>query len=532
MTSTTFEPPVASPDVPRAPVHPALTTLLFALRQGVVIALALLAIAWISTQILRPALASVRVDEDVTDVAARLALLLLPGFSYLGAAAYARRLRATNWPLAIGVSALAVTLLFGGLLLAQTVFNPPDASAGQQGSLQLTLAEAEGGILVEAVEPGGAGEIAGVLPGDLITALRRDPVTRDELLGIITESEADTPLRLRIMRAGEELQITVRSVRVAAEANANPLNAVLSSWAAALAVGVIGVVWPGGWVPYMLLGLTLIPLLTGYLWLIIATFSYRTEGLLPIGPDGTVGGFTLDNWQFLSGESISGITVNIWAITLNSFLIASIMTAASLVLCSMTAYALSRMEFVGRRLFLSMTLILHGFPAVTLLIPIYLVLIALGGLPLIGQFIGFNSIGGIALVMIAFELPLGVWLMKGFFDNISWDMERSALIDGASRWRTFWEIILPQIRPGLLALGVFAFIGGWNAYLIPATYSIGRGTSNLPVYIRELTGDISPVNWNLVAAVGLFQLIPILIFFVFAQEYLLNIYGGGTKGTS
>jgi inositol-phosphate transport system permease protein len=208
------------------------------------------------------------------------------------------------------------------------------------------------------------------------------------------------------------------------------------------------------------------------------------------------------------------------------------MTVASLFICSLTGYALSRMSFPGRRAFLSMTLVLHGFPAVTLFIPIFLVLINLGKIPLIGQFLGYNTTGGIALVMIAFELPLGVWLMKGFFDTISWDMERSALIDGASRWRTFLEIILPQIRPGLLALGIFSFIGGWNAYLIPATYSVGTGLATLPVFIRQLTGELNPVNWNQVAAVGIFQLIPIFIFFIFAQEYLLNIYAGGTKGSA
>src|SRR5690606_22447932 len=130
----------------------------------------------------------------------------------------------------------------------------------------------------------------------------------------------------------------------------------------------------------------------------------------------------------------------------------------------------------------------------------------LGRIPLIGEFIGFNKPLGIALVMAGFELPLGVWLMKGFFDNIPWDIERSALIDGASRWRTYWEILLPQIRPGLLALGIFAFIGGWNAFLIPQTYSTGSGTINLPVFLRQLISETAPVNWNQVAAVGLFQL--------------------------
>ncbi|MCE2490306.1 MAG: carbohydrate ABC transporter permease, partial [Anaerolineae bacterium] len=182
--------------------------------------------------------------------------------------------------------------------------------------------------------------------------------------------------------------------------------------------------------------------------------------------------------------------------------------------------------------FLSFTLILHGFPAVTLLIPIFFVLLNLGNLPLIGQLIAFNTLGGIALVMVAFDLPLGIWLMKGFFDHIPWDMERSAMIDCATRWRVYREIVLPQIRPGLLALGIFAFIGGWNAFLIPQTYSIGAGTVNLPVFLNELIDETAPVDWNQVAAVGLFQLIPIFIFFIFAQEYLLNIYAGGTKGSS
>jgi inositol-phosphate transport system permease protein len=208
------------------------------------------------------------------------------------------------------------------------------------------------------------------------------------------------------------------------------------------------------------------------------------------------------------------------------------MMVLSLIFCSMAGYALSRMSFTGRRFFLSLTLILHGFPAVTLLIPVYLVLLNLGNLPLIGPYIGFNTLGGIALIMVSFGLPFGTWLMKGFFDNIPWDMERSALIDGATRWRTFWEIILPQIRPGLLALGIFSFMGGWNAYLIPAIFSIGTRAANLPVYIRQLTGDTNPVNWNQVAAVGIFQMIPIIILFVFAQEYLLNIYSGGSKGSS
>jgi inositol-phosphate transport system permease protein len=120
--------------------------------------------------------------------------------------------------------------------------------------------------------------------------------------------------------------------------------------------------------------------------------------------------------------------------------------------------------------------------------------------------------------------------MKGFFDNITWDMERSALIDGASRFRVWWEIILPQIKPGIAALAIFNFISGWNAFLIPYTFTIGAKVSNLPVYLNRFSEDTSMIGWNQVAAVGLFSLIPVMIFFIFTQEALLNIYSGGAKG--
>jgi inositol-phosphate transport system permease protein len=393
----------------------------------------------------------------------------------------------------------------------------------------MTFAQAESGVVIESIVAGSAAEEAGLRVGDVITAIRREAIDLAELQARILDEPLGTPFRLRIQRDGAELQVTVRSVASLTHDASHALARAASGWAVALGVMLVGLLIPAGWLPYLLLSATLLPLLLGYTWIILATFSQQTHGLLPVDHAGQPGGLTLTNWNFLFQTEGRG---SIWTYTFNSFAIAVMMTAALLVLCSMAAYALSRMEFAGRRLFLSFTLILHGFPAVTLLIPIYLVLLNLGALPLIGEHIGFNTLGGIALVEIAFGLPFGVWLMKGFFDNLSWDMERSALIDGASRWRAFWEIILPQIRPGLFALGIFSFVGGWNTYLIPATFSTGTRIANLPVYIQQLLGETNPINWNEIAAIGLIQLIPILILFVFAQEYLLNIYAGGSKGSS
>jgi inositol-phosphate transport system permease protein len=276
-------------------------------------------------------------------------------------------------------------------------------------------------------------------------------------------------------------------------------------------------------IPYFLLIISILPIVIGYAWVIIATFSYRTRGLLPIDANGNIGGFTLQNWTFLKDPEI-------WKVALNTFGIAMGMVVGVGFVSSLAGYALSRMNFAGRKGFLGLTLILHAFRPEMLLIAIFHVLLFIAGVPLIGDWFGFNTVGGVALVMISLDLPLGVWLMKGFFDNVTWDMERSALIDGASRFRVWWEIILPQIRPGIAALAIFNFISGWNAFLIPYTFTIGAKVSNLPVYLNRFSEDTSMVAWNQVAAVGLFSLLPVMIFFIFTQEALLNIYSGGAKG--
>jgi inositol-phosphate transport system permease protein len=230
----------------------------------------------------------------------------------------------------------------------------------------------------------------------------------------------------------------------------------------------------------------------------------------------------LANWSFLWEPPFGRGYPSIWRVTLNTFLIAISMTFFVVLVSSLAGYALSRQAFRGRKTFLSGTLVLHAFPSVTLLIGIYFVLRTLKL---------YNTTLGVGLVMIGFELPFGIWLMKGFFDNVSWDMERAAFIDGASRLRVWGEIIMPTIKPGIAALAIFSFIAGWNAWLIPKTFTIGAGqNATLSVYLQNFMGDTVAVQWGMVTAVGLFQLIPVAIFFIFTQDLLLSIYAGGAKG--
>lgn len=269
-----------------------------------------------------------------------------------------------------------------------------------------------------------------------------------------------------------------------------------------------------GVVPYVLLLVLTSPLLAGYLWLVIATFSHRTYGLQPEG-------LTLGNWSFL--WQTGNWRESVWGATLNTLMLASGLAVVVVALSAMAGYSLSRLDFAGRRSIMSLTLILHAFPSVTLLIAIYFVLRTLRL---------YNTLQGVVLVKVALELPVGIWLMKGFFDGVPWDIERAALVDGAGRFRVWWEIVLPLIRPGIAALLIFSFISGWNEFLIPYTFILGRQQATLAVYLNKQVGDTRFVDYGQVAAIGLFQMLPVIGFFLFTQRYLLSIYAGGIKGGS
>ncbi len=265
---------------------------------------------------------------------------------------------------------------------------------------------------------------------------------------------------------------------------------------------------------FSIVALISLPLFVMYLWLVESAFARITYGIVPYG-------FTLQNWRFF-WEGFKNMP-SIYRITLNTLVFAVVVTFIEVFIASLTGYALSRMKFPGRRLFLSLTLVLHAFPAVTLLIAIFYILLMLHL---------YDRLIGVIMVKAALELPLGIWIMKGFFDNVSWDMEMSALIDGCSRFRAWWEIILPNIKPGIAALSIFAFLSGWSEFLLPFIFTSSFENFTLSVLLKRLVGDFRFVDYGLLTAVGLYYMLPVLLFFIFTQEYLLNIYAGGTKGTT
>lgn len=256
-----------------------------------------------------------------------------------------------------------------------------------------------------------------------------------------------------------------------------------------------------------------LPILVGYVWLVLAALFERVHGLVPAES------LSLKNWRFLWMGAVEE-RPSIWVALRNSLIFAGSVAALKVVIASMAAYAISRLLFPGRGILLGLILVLHAFPAISLIIAIYYILRTLGL---------FDTLLGVVMVKAALELPLGVWLMKGFFDNLSWEMEMAALTDGASRWQMFWRVALPMVRPGLLALGTFAFISSWSEFILPFTLIVSSQNWTLAIFLQSFREEAF-VDYGMLAAVGLFYTLPILLLFMIGQRFLLNIYGGGLKG--
>jgi len=212
---------------------------------------------------------------------------------------------------------------------------------------------------------------------------------------------------------------------------------------------------------------------------------------------------------------------NVWHAFGNSLLIAGSQTVIVVTVASLAAYYLSRWQFPGRAAMLRSLLVLHAFPVLTLVVPMFLMLYWIGLL---------DTLFGIILVLVAFELPFAIFIMKGFFDAVPWDIEMSAMTDGASRRQAFLRVVLPQVRNGILAISVFTFIRGWEEYIFVFTFLVRNTNWTMSLYMYYVRDDVMGVDYGVVSAVGVFYLVPSLILYVAAQRYLMQMSIGGVKG--
>ena len=268
------------------------------------------------------------------------------------------------------------------------------------------------------------------------------------------------------------------------------------------------------WHLLALLGIVSLPLLIMYAYQVIDSITTPQPGRL------APGAISFESWRFL-WETVDAGRPSIWQVTLNTLIFATV-TSSVVVSLSLTAgYALSRLNLPARPVFLGALIVLHSFPTTTLIIAIFIVL----------QFLGlYDSLIGVILVKTALELPLGVWIMKGFYDNVPWEIEMAGVQDGASRFRVWWELVLPQIKPGLSALLILSFLEAWAEFILPLVLAPGASAQVLATYMYATINDDANLDFGLFKAIGMFYSLPVLVIYLIFQKQLMNIYGGGTKG--
>ncbi|TBN12757.1 carbohydrate ABC transporter permease [Agrobacterium cavarae] len=205
----------------------------------------------------------------------------------------------------------------------------------------------------------------------------------------------------------------------------------------------------------------------------------------------------------------------------NSVIVAGSTAFAVTVLSSLSGYALSRFQFRGKYWIIALMLITQMFPLVMLVAPIFKMLSPLGLT---------NSLTGLVIVYTAFNVPFATFLMQSFFDGIPKDLEEAAMIDGASRFTAFRQIILPLTLPGIAATLGFVFTAAWSELLFALMLISGNQNATFPVGLLTFVSKFS-VDFGQMMAAGVLALIPACLFFLLIQRYLVQgLTAGAVKG--
>ena len=205
----------------------------------------------------------------------------------------------------------------------------------------------------------------------------------------------------------------------------------------------------------------------------------------------------------------------------NSLIVAGSTAVTVTILASLAGYALSRFNFRAKYWIVALMLITQMFPLVMLVAPIFKMLSPLGLT---------NSLTGLVIVYTAFNVPFATFLMQSFFDGIPKDLEEAAMIDGATQFIAFRQIILPLTLPGIAATLGFVFTAAWSELLFALMLISGNDAATFPVGLLTFVSKFS-VDFGQMMAAGILALIPACLFFLLIQRYLVQgLTAGAVKG--
>lgn len=241
-----------------------------------------------------------------------------------------------------------------------------------------------------------------------------------------------------------------------------------------------------------------------------------TSALKPLGD-------VRDTFQWFPANLTFTPFVDIWSTVdlgryfLNSAVVAVGAASLSVLIAIFAAYAVSRYRFRGRDAFRMTVLSTQMFPGILFLLPLYLIYATIGqvtGIVLHGSHLG------LIITYLTFSLPFAIWMLVGYFDSIPRDLDEAAEIDGAGPLGILCRVVLPAAKPGIAAVGIYAFMTAWGETLF-ASIMTDSGSRTLAVGLREYSTE-SSVYWNEVMAASTVVSIPVVVGFLFLQRYLVQ----------
>ncbi|QIZ72460.1 carbohydrate ABC transporter permease [Oxynema aestuarii] len=264
---------------------------------------------------------------------------------------------------------------------------------------------------------------------------------------------------------------------------------------------------------YALLSAIAIVMLLPLLWLLSTALKSPSENIFAFPP------------QLIPEQPTLANFVKVWQThpfgryLLNSTIVAVLTVSLNLLFCSLAAYPLARLQFRGRQAIFSAIVATIAIPFQISMIPLYILTVQLG---LKNTYLG--------IIFPSLASAFGIFLLRQAFQGVPEELEEAARIDGCSELGIWWHIMLPAVRPALVTLGLFVFIGSWSDFLWPLIVIDAEEFYTLPLGVAKLEGTFS-LDWRAIAAGSILSVAPVFAIFVGLQRYIVTTdVGSGVKG--
>ncbi|MFP4102896.1 carbohydrate ABC transporter permease [Coleofasciculus sp.] len=271
-------------------------------------------------------------------------------------------------------------------------------------------------------------------------------------------------------------------------------------------------IWQRFWT-YILLSAIALVMLFPLFWLISTSLKSSTENIFAFPPQLFPSQPTIEN--YIEVWKTNPFGQYLW----NSLVVAILTVSLNLLFCSLAAYPLARLNFSGRDIIFAIIVSTIMIPFQIVMIPLYILMVQLG---LRNSYLG--------IIFPSLASAFGIFLLRQAFQGVPKELEEAARMDGCSELGLWWHVMIPAVRPALVTLAIFVFIGSWSDFLWPLIVLDRPEYYTLPLGVARLAGTFS-LDWRLIAAGSVISIAPVLLFFVLMQRYIVpNDSGSGVKG--